>query len=114
MEGALEKETKERFTAAAGRGNSMSNLIILGTPFMRSNYIRFTHPIGKDPYIMIHDKCPEDMSAKDKAKIEKASNETKVTHKQEGVRMVEVSPHGEVMNYVTGETPTIRKDSDTP
>eukprot|EP00746_Dinoflagellata_sp_MGD_P162689 gnl/MRDRNA2_/MRDRNA2_90361_c0_seq1.p1 gnl/MRDRNA2_/MRDRNA2_90361_c0~~gnl/MRDRNA2_/MRDRNA2_90361_c0_seq1.p1 ORF type:complete len:572 (+),score=157.46 gnl/MRDRNA2_/MRDRNA2_90361_c0_seq1:67-1782(+) len=102
MEGALQKKAEEKLNAAAAKPGqaSMSNVIILGTPFMRSNYIRFTHPQGKDPYIMIHEKCPEDFSEEKKEEIKK--NQTAVqkqarTH--EGARFVEVSPHGEVINH---------------
>jgi len=37
-------------------------MIIMGTPFMRSNYIQFAHPHGDDPHVCIHQTCPEDMT----------------------------------------------------
>lgn len=112
MEGALQKKA-EKLSAAAKPGQaSMSNVIILGTPFMRSNYIRFTHPQDKDPYIMIHEKCPEDFSEEKKKEIQK--NHTAVqkqarTH--EGARFVEVNPHGEVINHVSGEVPNVIRNT---
>jgi hypothetical protein len=39
-------------------------MIILGTPFMRSNYIQFAHPKGDVPHVWIHETCPGD-SAKE-------------------------------------------------
>jgi len=107
MEGAIQKDIKVEFSAA--KGGSMSNVIILGTPFMRSNYIRFTHPIDKDPYIMIHEKCPEDVSKEEKAKIEKeaVAMQKKKRKQPEGARFVEISAHGDVVNHVSGELPSV-------
>lgn len=75
---------------------SMENIFILGTPFMRSNYIRFAHPIGGDPHIMIHEKCPEDFSKKEKRRIQKA--QSAMQQQQQAHHFIEVAPDGSTID----------------
>jgi hypothetical protein len=44
-----------------GGDHGNAPMIILGTPFMRSNYIQFAHPHGDSPHVCIHETCPEDL-----------------------------------------------------
>lgn len=43
-----------------GGDHGNAPMIILGTPFMRSNYIQFAHPYGEGPHVCIHETCPDD------------------------------------------------------
>eukprot|EP00746_Dinoflagellata_sp_MGD_P167513 gnl/MRDRNA2_/MRDRNA2_98197_c0_seq1.p1 gnl/MRDRNA2_/MRDRNA2_98197_c0~~gnl/MRDRNA2_/MRDRNA2_98197_c0_seq1.p1 ORF type:complete len:505 (+),score=100.25 gnl/MRDRNA2_/MRDRNA2_98197_c0_seq1:80-1594(+) len=44
-----------------GGDHGNAPMIILGTPFMRSNYIQFNHPFGDVPHVCIHETCPGDV-----------------------------------------------------
>merc|ERR1719375_174500 len=65
-------------------------MFILGTPFMRSNYIRFSHPKGEEPQIWIHDSCPEDRN-----QLNAMDKKTQVALEQ---RSVEISPNGDAFS----------------
>merc|ERR1719265_611988 len=43
-----------------GGGSKQAPMIILGTPFIRANYIQFAHPKGENPHVWIHETCPDD------------------------------------------------------
>lgn len=78
-------------------------MIILGTPFMRSNYIQFAHPHGDAvPHVCIHETCPEDY----KAHSEKTSN---VQRKARKVSAMAVDASGEIQRE---SEPVLRSQGD--